>query len=92
MKVKINNQDYWITFNHKVSGKTLRDSTSVTTRCVIETKGFLKVTSGIAVCNLKHDRFVKETGRKLSLERALVFFDKDTRKLFWEAYHSRKQC
>lgn len=90
MKVTINNQDYWITFNYKVSGKTLRDSTSVTTKCIIETQGFSKITSGVAVCNLEHDRFVKETGRKISLARALKFFDKDTRKLFWDAYLNRK--
>ncbi len=90
MKVTINNQNYWITFNYKVSGHELAHSNSVITKCVIETQGFSEITSGTAVCNLEHDRFVKETGRKLSLARALKFFDRDTRKLFWDAYLNRK--
>jgi hypothetical protein len=35
------------------------------------------------------DRYVKETGRRLSLTRLLSKYPRDVRKRVWEAYNSR---
>lgn len=81
MKVNINNVDYWITFkyfNNKV------------TTCIIETQGFVEVCSGTCYLS-ENDRFVKETGRKIALARALKYvFNKEERTQFWNAYFNRK--
>ena len=40
-------------------------------------------------CSL-HDKFNKETGRKLALTRLLAGFEKPFRTAAWEAYNARK--
>jgi hypothetical protein len=67
------------------------------TRCLIEDLSYQKgslargVTTGTAECS-KKDKFVKDTGRKLSLSRALKFttWGKDYRAAFWREYMGRK--
>lgn len=45
--------------------------------------------SGTARCS-KKDNFCRETGRKISLARAMKDFNKELRKQIWEAYLGRK--
>ena len=47
------------------------------------------VAEGVARCSLD-DRFQKEVGRKLALERALIGRDHSFRKTVWEEYLGRK--
>ena len=47
------------------------------------------VWEGFAYCSLK-DKFSKETGRKVSLTKALALWPREKRKLVWEAYFKRK--
>ena len=67
------------------------------TLCHIENKlinenDWLPVVMGIACCS-KEDSFSRETGRKLSLTRALkkskMLIKKDTRTKIWETYFSK---
>jgi hypothetical protein len=46
---------------------------------------------GVAECTI-HDNFCKETGRKLSLARAMknANFPKEERKVIWEIYRNTK--
>ncbi len=44
--------------------------------------------TGVACCSFG-DRFVKETGRKLALKRAMKDWLKSSRTLMWKAYHER---
>jgi len=63
-------------------------------------RGDIIVSEGVAECHPK-DNFCKNTGRKLSLARALKYFDKGfpspskasarkVRKLFWDAYAAKR--
>lgn len=45
--------------------------------------------SGTARCAVS-DKFSRNTGRKLSLTRAIASFPRGDRRLIWEAYHSQK--
>lgn len=45
--------------------------------------------NNIAKCS-KRDNFCKETGRKVSLARAIEAFDKPVRTEIWKAYLNRK--
>lgn len=52
--------------------------------------------SGVSKCQTEHDNFCKETGRKLSLTRALDNASysgevREFRTLAWKAYFSRKE-
>ncbi len=93
MKVQFRGKTHWITFRYeKPSTYTkhgkLQNHNGIT-HCIIETEGFYPVASGASIC-IKGDRFNKETGRKLSLARALESLDKEDRTIFWDAYHNRK--
>lgn len=52
------------------------------------------VGSGSARCNSKYDNYCKETGRKLSLTRALESapstWTREKRSQVWKVYHGRK--
>jgi len=45
----------------------------------------ISVNSGVAFCSI-HDQFLKTTGRKVSLTRALAKFNKFFRAKIWRAY------
>ncbi len=85
MKVILNNIEYWVYWQYceNTSGKF--------TLCNIETRGFNLFATGTTKLSPK-DKFVKEVGRKTSLERALkqVFPEKADREVFWKAYLNRK--
>lgn len=83
--------------HYGVSWHHLQDKDVRYTSCNIvwleEGKPFAECTIvgvGHAQCHVK-DKFVKETGRKISLARALEEggFDKDEREVFWNYYHAR---
>jgi len=48
------------------------------------------VASDSAKCSVM-DQFCKDVGRKISLKRALVGFDKNIRGAFWHAYLHRNE-
>jgi len=51
-----------------------------------------KISTGCTFCSYQ-DTFCKETGRKISMTRALnrLFRSKEARRLFWEEYFGRKE-
>lgn len=86
MKLTYNNTDYWVSWQHE-NNENYR-----CTDCIITIQGFHKVAQGTTKCSVK-DRFVKETGRKISFKRALTNLfpnDKEARTCFWNAYLNRK--
>ena len=60
------------------------------TRCVVRDigNGGTPVAEGVARCSAT-DRFNKERGRKIALERALLGFERGIRARFWETYLRR---
>ena len=88
-----NGINYKIWFRHLIDTKT---NTGGITTCYIGTRGdnsnrsVTPLYEAIAYCH-DNDRFVKETGRKLSLERACrKQNDKEFTRLAFEAYFNRK--
>jgi len=80
-------------FAHTPGGKRWKK----VTLCHIENKpinenDWFPIVMGIACCS-KEDSFSRETGRKLSLTRALkkskMLINKDTRTKIWETYFSK---
>lgn len=69
--------------SHNKSRCTKRDRDEVT--CIIENKEKNLVAKSIVYCSEK-DQFNKDTGRKLSLTKAIRHFPKSKRKLFWREY------
>ena len=57
------------------------------TICIIK-KNNVPERAGIARCS-KKDNFCRETGRKISLARAVKIYDKETRREIWETYLNR---
>jgi hypothetical protein len=55
----------------------------------VESQWLPSVIEGEALC-VPEDRYVKETGRKLALTRALSSVSKEFRTAAWQAYHSRR--
>jgi hypothetical protein len=84
MKVITDRTDeYFVTWKHMISERV--------TECEIyRYNGDQKITTvkEQSYCSPR-DQYCKETGRKLSLTRALKTFTASTRKLFWEAYFNR---
>ena len=78
---------YFIDWRHEESeSKAL---SKFRTTCYIKDKDFNPIDNDYAFCSIK-DNFCKAIGRKISLARALMIFDKPIRKEIWEAYLSRK--
>lgn len=73
----------------KFDYETAPDGRRVTT-CTVEvgTPGNVRRSYGAAAC-IPEDQFVKETGRKLALTRAIKHFTREVRGLIWQAYHGR---
>ena len=55
------------------------------TTCVITQAKIGKIYLGYSYCS-ESDQFDRSKGRKIALARALSDFDKETRKVIWEAY------
>lgn len=55
------------------------------TDCTISAEGSPIRSMGFALCGPK-DQFCKNTGRKISMTRALKCFKREVRKVFWEEY------
>jgi hypothetical protein len=55
------------------------------TQCYISPEGQKPLYYGVAK-KVKEDNHNKHIGRKLSLARAIQSFDRNQRKVFWEAY------
>ena len=102
MKVEINGEVYIIGWQHRRYSCDFRfNELPSETVCTIkrqDIRGYI-VARGVAHCS-KKDNFCKETGRKVSLTRAIeqivrmnhvpVFKDKETRRKVWETYFNRK--
>jgi hypothetical protein len=73
--------DYEVNFTHYYDGKVR------VTRCIILDTISGKETTGESRCN-PVDQFVRNTGRKLSLAKALKEYGLpvEIRKLFWDEY------
>lgn len=86
MKVHVNNQEYKLKFYHQTGNKYPR-----ITRCFI-CQGDEVIGDGISFCSLS-DTYCKETGRRLTLMRALndAGFSREERTLFWQTYFQRKE-
>jgi hypothetical protein len=81
--VQKDNYTYIVRWSHYAEGKNR----------ICECKIFLKDNKemeekGYAICSLK-DRYIKNTGRKVSLTKALkkYGFIKNERKMFWDKYN-----
>lgn len=99
MKFSINGTQYRVRFGYQnedreFSSEALRNSRTkpVTTTAEIQHKvsedkdGWEFITDGRSTCSTK-DPFVKDTGRKKALERALQkSFCKNDRRVIWRAY------
>ncbi len=71
--------------------KRTEDLITDVTRCAITNLDNASVfIVGLAFCSVK-DTFSKETGRKVSLTKALESFSKEFRTLVWRAYFNRKK-
>ena len=94
MKIKIGRTIYKVEFYHyRYNGGMINNfgkwrSYAGKTVCHIKKNKTVTVVEGFAYQN-PQDEYKKETGRKLSLARAIQDFDKSDRKIFWEAYLSR---
>lgn len=86
MKVIDDGHTYVFSFHHEKDPKGC-----MVTTCYITHDGhYLNPIQAFARCG-KQDQFIKETGRKTALTRALHFIDnKGLRTKFWQAYFARK--
>jgi len=85
-----NNQPLNETFRYSKMDKRGRaKELASSTRCEITVKdeagGITVYGVGEAICQ-PTDNFCRKTGRKLSLERALIGFSKESKKLFWDEF------
>ena len=93
MRFTIGVSDYDIRFSYK----TLENGTVETTATISfidphiasGRERFKPLYSGNAQQSVR-DTFKKDTGRKVALARALAHLPRASRKIAWEAYHSRK--
>ena len=85
MKVQTSQGSYFINWQHRECTGNIK----FTTICFIKDENLQEVNIDQTFCSIK-DNFCKETGRKISLGRAVMFFDKQIRKEIWEAYLNRK--
>lgn len=86
MRFTQNSRTYRITFKYVTLPDQRREAT-----CIIETvdeKVRHTYSVGNSIC-AKGDQFCYETGRKVSLMRALEGEARPFRKAAWEAYHNR---
>ena len=84
MKVETSAGTYFIDWKHKPVDPVL-DKVSHITECIIKTEDNEPMNIDLALCSIK-DNFCRAIGRKISLARAMRYFDKSIRKEIWEAY------
>lgn len=94
MTVTIGTTHYEMYFQYSTDERNRR-----VVKCIIAKKPeinskrseYVTVTEGETTCSAT-DVFVKETGRKIALEKALADagFPRCSRALFWKAYHNRR--
>ncbi len=97
MFTSINGHDYLVQWHHKVDRQ---DNTIVyaDTKCLIyksnpKHERVKLLTTGCALCNINADNYNKNTGRKLSLNRALhniITFSSNDRAFFWDDYREMR--
>lgn len=86
MKFNINDQTLRIDFQRETIGN------SVKTTAHIKDVNNVPLLTGTASVNTTKYNACKETGRKIALTRAIQnHFNKETRRVIWQAYFSRKQ-
>jgi hypothetical protein len=101
MRLKLNGEEWevyfrytsrWQHFRKKCCGQITKSYNLTDTECILEnlTQGKIRYT-GLALQN-PNDRFVKDTGRKLAMKRALSSFTGQFRSAFWNHYHTAKQA
>lgn len=84
MIVQVGNKRYAIKWHHERGAK---GSSCTIEEMVGETRVF--VGTGVALCSVK-DQFCKETGRRVSLARAIKEFKRTERAQIWQAYWRQK--
>lgn len=91
MLVKINDDGtkVYVSFHHVTQGPDKR-TICIITQTNVGDEGETILASGVARCSQK-DLYSKETGRLLSMTRALSSFVKSFRAQIWEAYWHRGQ-
>ena len=62
----------------------------ISTRCILTLTDGVTEQIGVTLCS-KKDNFCRETGRKISLARAVDNLDRDFRKEIWGAYFNRSK-
>lgn len=84
--------EYRIYFHYSRDSKKRRKVTAYIENCDVDTEDFFipDVLGATATC-CRGDQFVKETGRKIALAKALKDRDREFRKAAWEAYFARKK-
>ena len=85
-------KDYKVKWRHelhtdstkKMDGQRNRDTFKAITECYLYT-GDKRLDIGLAGCSWE-DNFSRDTGRKVSLKRAIATLPKKDRTMIWEAY------
>ena len=85
MKFKLEDLELRIDFSRNKTGL------SVVTECSIKDQYNVPILTGTASVNTGKYNLCKETGRKISLTRAIANLSKADRTIIWQAYFSRKQ-
>ncbi len=84
MKVQTNVGEFFVRWQHDIT-------LGVCTCTIINNENNEPISTGAAKQGRKEKIYVKETGRKFSLTRALQnAFTKEVRESFWKAYLNRK--
>lgn len=87
MRVETSAGTYFIDWKHQETN--IKRKIKIVTTCYIKDDKLTPIENNHAYCSVK-DNFNKEKGRKISLARAMQYFDKPVRKEIWEAYLNRK--
>ena len=97
MRIEHGKSSFLLEFRHEIPGKEKRKGyreTECRVLRIVKEEPFQTddVCTGVSTCG-PLDQFEKETGRKISLTRALrgSDIDKDLRTAIWKAYFSRKE-
>lgn len=84
MKFQLENHQLRIDFSRNKTGL------SVVTTCSIKDEQNVPYLTGTASVNTGKYNLCKETGRKISLTRAIANLSKADRTIIWQAYFARK--
>ena len=90
MKTTINNEDFYIRFEHNIEKKKKSTTCIINKKTTVDGKTeYVPISTGLSKCNLHEDKYDKDKGRRLSLERALInshCFIKKDRTQIWNLY------